>query len=77
MTEEILDRINETIENYIRPSLRMDGGDIEVVDFKDNVLSVRLAGACSCCPHARGTLENLVANSLHQYVSGDIIVRAV
>lgn len=77
MKEQMLLRINEVINKYIRPSLQLDGGDIEVVDFKDNVLSVRLQGACSCCPHAQMTLENAVENTIHQAISPNIIVKAL
>ena len=33
--------------NKIRPSLQTDGGDIELVDVKDGVVSVRLQGHCA------------------------------
>ena len=77
MSEEVLLRINEVVNKYIRPALQADGGDIEIVDFHDNVLSVKLQGACSCCPHARMTLENAVGNTIHQAVSQDITIKAL
>ena len=77
MKEQMLLHINEVVDKYIRPGLQSDGGDIEVVDFRDNVLSVRLQGACSCCPHAQMTLENAVDNIIHKAVSPDIIVKAL
>ncbi len=77
MSENILVQINEIVDKYIRPALQADGGDIEIVDFRDNTLSVRLQGACSCCPHAQMTLENAVGNTIRQAVSQDIIVRSV
>ncbi len=77
MSEEVLLQINEVVDKYIRPALQADGGDIEIVDFQDNVLSVRLQGACSCCPHARMTLENAVGNTIRQSVSQDITIKAL
>ncbi len=77
MSENVLIRINEVIDEYVRPALQSDGGDIEVVGLQDNVLSVRLQGACSCCPHARMTLENAVENTIKQAVSEDITVKSV
>ena len=77
MSEEVLLQINEVVDKYIRPALQADGGDIEVVDFQDNILSVRLQGACSCCPHARMTLENAVGNTIRQAVSQDIIIKSL
>ena len=77
MSKEVLLQINEVVDKYIRPALQADGGDIEIVDFEDNVLSVKLRGACSCCPHARMTLENAVGNTIRQSVSQDITIKAL
>ena len=41
----------------IRPTLRADGGDVELVDVKDGVATVRLTGACGSCPMATMTLR--------------------
>ena len=41
----------------IRPALRADGGDVELVDVKDGVATVRLTGACGGCPMATMTLR--------------------
>ena len=77
MTEEILSQIKEVVDGYIRPALQEDGGDIEIIEFKDNVLSVRLQGSCSCCPHARMTLENAVGNTIRQAIDQDITIKSV
>ena len=77
MSEGILLQINDVVNKYIRPALQADGGDIEIIDFQDNVLSVRLQGACSCCPHAHMTLENAVGNTIRQAVSQDIVIKAL
>jgi len=58
----------ETILNQIRPALQADGGDIELVDVKDGVVSVRLVGACGNCPMSSITLkkgvERFIRNKL-------------
>ncbi len=41
----------QEVLNIIRPSLQADGGDVELVDVKDGVVSVRLTGHCAGCPH--------------------------
>ena len=41
----------------IRPTLRADGGDVELVDVKDGIVTVRLTGACGSCPMATMTLR--------------------
>jgi Fe-S cluster biogenesis protein NfuA len=53
-----LAKIDEILDRTIRPGLQMDGGDIEVVELKDTLLTVRYMGACGGCPSAMlGTLE--------------------
>ena len=41
----------------IRPVLQADGGDVELVDVSDGVVSLRLTGACDGCPMAATTLK--------------------
>ncbi len=47
----------EAALDKIRPALRADGGDIELVDVKDGVATVRLTGACGGCPMSTMTLK--------------------
>jgi len=48
----------EKIIKEIQPSLRADGGDIELVDVdEEGVVKVRLKGACAGCPMSKMTLE--------------------
>ena len=48
----------EKIIKEIQPSLRADGGDIELVDVDDEgIVKVRLKGACAGCPMSKMTLE--------------------
>ena len=48
----------------IRVGLRRDGGDIDLVDIKDNVVYVKLKGACGSCPMSTITLKNWVEANL-------------
>lgn len=50
------DKVLEVL-NKVRPSLQADGGDCELVDIKDNVVEVKLKGACGSCPMATLTLK--------------------
>jgi Fe-S cluster biogenesis protein NfuA len=43
--------------NDVRPHLQADGGDIELVDVVDNVVKVRLKGACAGCPMSQMTVK--------------------
>jgi Fe-S cluster biogenesis protein NfuA len=53
-----IDHIEEILDRTIRPGLQADGGDIEIVEFKDNVLTITYEGACGSCPSSMyGTLD--------------------
>ena len=54
MTNE---EIVETIIDRARPALNADGGDIEIMGITDNVVRVKLTGACAGCPSAEMTLK--------------------
>jgi Fe-S cluster biogenesis protein NfuA len=48
----------EAALNKVRPQLRMDGGDVELVEVgADGVVKVRLTGACGGCPMSQMTLK--------------------
>ena len=55
----MLEKIKGVIDEKIRPSLKMDGGDVELVGFdeKTGEVQVRLQGACHGCPGATYTLK--------------------
>jgi len=48
----------------IKSALQAHGGDVELVDVKDGVVTVRLTGACVGCPMSRITLKNGVERAL-------------
>lgn len=54
----IREKIEDTLDT-IRPALRSDGGDVELVDFDDDegIVQVRLMGACSSCPISTMTMK--------------------
>lgn len=54
--------------DLIRPALQADGGDAELVDVKDGVVTVHLTGACGGCPHAAMTLREGVEKVIRQEV---------
>lgn len=48
----------EAALNKVRPQLRMDGGDVELVEVgEDGIVKVRLTGACGGCPMSQMTLK--------------------
>ncbi len=60
----------ESVLNSVRPSLRADGGDVELIDVKEGVVTVKLTGACGGCPMAAMTLKNGIERTLKERVPG-------
>lgn len=60
--------VRRTIEEKIRPGVQLDGGDIELVDVADGVVTIRLIGACDGCPMSPVTLRAAVERILMQEV---------
>jgi Fe-S cluster biogenesis protein NfuA len=70
MTIEVgtLEQQVEAALEEVRPALRMDGGDVELVGVDGSVVQVRLLGACGGCPMAMMTLVGFVKERLKQRV---------
>lgn len=66
--------IEETIEREIRPSLKQDGGDIELIDVVGNRVIVATRGACASCQAANMTLKNFVEIKLREFVWPELVV---
>ena len=54
---EVVERIRKILDEEIRPSVAMDGGDIIFAGFENGVVEVFLQGACAGCPGASSTLR--------------------
>ncbi len=67
----------EEILNEMRPNIQMDGGDIELVSFKEGVVSVRLKGACVTCPLSLYTLKMGIEERLKEKLSDVVEVLSV
>ena len=61
---EDLKRIEGVLDEKVRPSLRVHGGEIQVDRLEDGVLYVKLLGQCAGCPSADLTNETLVEAEL-------------
>lgn len=58
----------EKILAKIRPSLQLDGGNIELVEVKNGAVKVKLTGACYGCPMSQLTLKNYVETTLKKNI---------
>ncbi len=74
---KFMKKIERAIEEHIRPMLMKDGGDIEIIDIKDNLVYCRLKGACATCAAAERTLKLVVESELKQTVDERVRVIAV
>lgn len=61
-------RIMQVLDQYVRPAIARDGGDIIFHGFKDGVVTLYLQGACSTCPSSIATLKSGVERMLCEYV---------
>jgi Fe-S cluster biogenesis protein NfuA len=62
-------KVEKVIEK-VKPMLAADGGSVELisVDEKKGVVTVKLTGACGCCPHAAMTLKHMVEKMIREEV---------
>jgi len=66
--------IEETIDREIRPMLKKDGGDLELIDVDGNRVIISFRGMCAQCNVAQFTMEDVVAAKLREFVSQDLVV---
>jgi Fe-S cluster biogenesis protein NfuA len=71
------ERVEKVLEE-VRPFLQRDGGDVELVDVTaDNVVNVRLKGACGSCPGAMMTLKGGIERALKEKIPEVVSVERV
>ena len=63
---EIEGRIVDILEEYIKPAVAQDGGNIAFMGYKDKIVEVQLQGACSGCPSSTMTLKNGILSILQK-----------
>lgn len=66
--------IQDVIEREIRPALRRDQGDIELVDIEGKRVVIAFRGMCAGCQSAELTRSGFIQAKLREYVSEDIVV---
>ncbi|MDG4476825.1 Fe-S cluster assembly protein NifU [Thiovibrio frasassiensis] len=66
--------IEEVLEREVRPTLRKDGGDIELIDVDGDFVIVSLRGACGSCKKSQTTLKEYVEKKLREQVLDTLIV---
>jgi Fe-S cluster biogenesis protein NfuA len=69
MDEQIKAKLEE-----LRGMLQADGGDLEVVSIVGKTVTLKLRGACGCCPHATATLKHGIERVLRESIDPEITV---
>lgn len=66
-TQTLMEKVEDVLET-IRPSLMVDGGNVELVDIDDGVVKLRLVGSCSSCSSSIMTLKMGIEKALKKAV---------
>ena len=65
---ELVKKIKELIDTYVKPAVEMDGGNIEFKSFDKGIVTVILQGSCSGCPSSTVTLKAGIEGMLKRMV---------
>lgn len=55
--DDVVKRVKELLENYVKPAVEMDGGAIQFKSYNNGVVNLMLQGSCSGCPSSMITLK--------------------
>jgi NFU1 iron-sulfur cluster scaffold homolog, mitochondrial len=61
-------KIIDLLDNYVRPAVEQDGGNITFKSYHDGIVTVNLQGSCSGCPSASITLKAGIENLLKRMI---------
>lgn len=70
--EEIEKKIASLLDEYVKPAVEQDGGNIKFLQYDEGTVKVLLQGACSGCPSSTMTLKQGIENLLNQMLPGQI-----
>ncbi|MBK8624281.1 MAG: NifU family protein [Saprospiraceae bacterium] len=65
---ELVKKIKDLIDTYVKPAVEMDGGNIEFKSFHNGIVTVILQGSCSGCPSSTVTLKSGIEGMLKRMV---------
>jgi Fe-S cluster biogenesis protein NfuA len=74
---QLLDRINQVLDEKVRPGLAGDGGGLEIIGLDDKKLLIRYQGACGSCPSSIGGTMMAIEYMLKEDVDPEIEVISV
>lgn len=65
---DVVTRIKEMLENYVKPAVEMDGGAITFIGFDDGIVKLALQGSCSGCPSSMVTLKSGIEGMMKRMI---------
>jgi Fe-S cluster biogenesis protein NfuA len=65
---DVVTRIKEMLENYVKPAVEMDGGAITFIGFDDGIVKLALQGSCSGCPSSMITLKSGIEGMMKRMI---------
>ncbi len=65
---ELVTRIKELIDTYVKPAVEMDGGNIEFKSYNEGIVTLIMQGACSGCPSSTVTLKSGIEGMLKRMI---------
>ncbi|CAN5277098.1 NifU family protein [soil metagenome] len=68
-SEALREQVEQALDT-IRPAIAMDGGNVELLDIEDGVVTLRMMGACGGCPMSTMTLKRGIEERLRSMVPG-------
>ena len=74
--EALRDQVEAALDT-IRPAIAMDGGNVELLDIEEGVVTLRMMGACGGCPMSTMTLKRGIEERLRSLVPGIVRVDAI
>ncbi len=66
--EDVVVRIKELLENYVKPAVEMDGGAISFKGFDSGTVTLMLQGSCSGCPSSMITLKSGIEGMMKRMI---------
>lgn len=65
---DVVKRIKELLENYVKPAVEMDGGAIAFRSYNDGVVKLMMQGSCSGCPSSMITLKSGIEGMMKRMI---------
>ena len=66
--DDIVKRIKELLENYVKPAVEMDGGAIQFKSYNEGTVNLMLQGSCSGCPSSMITLKSGIEGMMKRMI---------